>query len=53
LITSRVGVATIPNSVFYLNRQNAPSNYIRFCFAKKEATLQAGLAGLARLGESS
>jgi len=52
LITSRVGVATIPNSVFYLNRQNAPSNYIRFCFAKKEATLQAGLAGLARLGEA-
>lgn len=33
------GVVTIPVSAFYQNRQT--SNYIRFCFAKKNETLEA------------
>ena len=49
LIESEIAVATIPISVFYMDPQNAPRNYIRFCFAKQDKTLDAGLAQLAGL----
>ncbi len=46
LIKSVLGVATIPVSVFYKDRTDIPTNYIRFCFAKQEQTLQQGLVRL-------
>jgi methionine aminotransferase len=46
-LTSEIGVAAIPVSAFY----HAPheSGIVRFCFAKKESTLDEALARLARL----
>ncbi len=46
-LTKEVGVAAIPLSAFY----NTPkeSGLVRFCFAKKDATLQSALARLAAL----
>lgn len=49
LLESEVAVATIPISVFYQHQNEAPTNYLRFCFAKTDATLQAGVAQLRRL----
>ena len=43
LIQSEASIATIPISVFYPDQQNAPFNYIRFCFAKTDAMLNRGL----------
>jgi aspartate/methionine/tyrosine aminotransferase len=40
------GVAAIPVSAFYA--QGAVKNVVRFCFAKKDSTLDAGLERLAR-----
>ncbi|MBW0145344.1 aminotransferase class I/II-fold pyridoxal phosphate-dependent enzyme [Sphingomicrobium clamense] len=40
------GVAVVPMSPFYLEKP--PTNLIRLCFAKKDATLDAGIEGLAR-----
>ncbi len=39
------GVAAIPVSAFY--EQDAPTNLIRLCFAKRDETLDAGVARLA------
>lgn len=39
MLTSSYGVATIPVSAFYSNRND--QKLLRFCFAKKEATLEA------------
>ena len=46
-LTSEIGVAAIPVSAFY----HAPheSGIVRFCFAKKESTLDEALARLVRL----
>jgi methionine aminotransferase len=46
-LTQEVGVAAIPMSAFYGNAFD--QNVIRFCFAKKDATLNAALERLARL----
>jgi methionine aminotransferase len=46
-LTREVGVAAIPMSAFY--REPPPLRVARFCFAKKEATLDAALERLARL----
>lgn len=46
-LTREVGVAAIPLSAFYANGSKA--KVVRFCFAKKDETLQAALAKLARL----
>jgi aspartate/methionine/tyrosine aminotransferase len=46
-LTKEYGVATIPISVFYSNKQD--DKIIRFCFAKKEETIQAAIEKLARL----
>ena len=47
LLTSEIGVAAIPVSAFY----NTPreSGIVRFCFAKKDETLQLALDRLAKL----
>jgi len=44
-LTIKHGVASIPVSAFYHNRQE--SHLLRFCFSKKEQTLDAALARLA------
>ena len=46
-LTRDVGVAAIPMSAFYGN--GFDQNVIRFCFAKKDETLNTALARLARL----
>ena len=40
-------VATIPTSAFYL-KSDEGSRMIRFCFAKKDETLEAALANLSK-----
>jgi methionine transaminase len=46
-LTKEVGVATIPASVFYTNHTD--NKVLRFCFAKKEATLAEAAARLKQL----
>ena len=46
-LTSEIGVAAIPLSAFYDDGRN--QGLARFCYAKKDETLQAALARLARL----
>lgn len=41
-------VATVPPSAFYL-KSNDGTNYLRFCFAKKEETLKQAIENLKRL----
>ena len=43
-LTKEHGVATIPVSAFYINKKD--DRLIRFCFAKKEETLQAAVERL-------
>jgi len=46
-LTREIGVAAIPMSAFYGN--SFDQNVIRFCFAKKDSTLQAAIERLAKL----
>ncbi|MDH4391223.1 MAG: pyridoxal phosphate-dependent aminotransferase [Aquabacterium sp.] len=46
-LTTEIGVAAIPLSAFYDDGRN--QSLARFCYAKKDATLQAALGRLARL----
>jgi methionine aminotransferase len=46
-LLTEIGVATIPTSVFY--RQPVDHGIVRFCFAKKDETLDAAIARLQRL----
>jgi methionine aminotransferase len=46
-LTREIGVAAIPMSAFY--GDSFDQNVIRFCFAKKDATLNAAIERLARL----
>jgi len=46
-LTSEIGVAAIPLSAFYGN--GFDQRVVRFCFAKKDATLHAALERLAKL----
>lgn len=46
-LTKEFGVATIPVSAFYMNGQD--NKVLRFCFAKKESTLEKAVVGLKRL----
>jgi len=46
-LTKEYGVATIPVSAFYSNKKD--DKLIRFCFAKKEETLQEAVERLAKL----
>ncbi len=45
-ITREAGVAAVPVSAFYAS--DPPSNYIRFCFCKKDEVLDEALARLGR-----
>jgi aspartate/methionine/tyrosine aminotransferase len=49
-LTSEVGVAAVPPSAFYLDPGRAPL-LARFCFAKRDETLQAAAERLSRLRE--
>jgi methionine aminotransferase len=46
-LTTEIGVAAIPVSAFY--EQPKDAGIVRFCFAKREQTLQAALARLANI----
>ena len=46
-LTREIGVATIPVSAFYQNGQD--DRVLRFCFAKKEETLERAVERLAKL----
>jgi methionine aminotransferase len=46
-LTREIGVAAIPMSAFYGDAFD--QNVIRFCFAKKDSTLQAAIERLAKL----
>ncbi len=46
-LTAQIGVAAIPMSAFYDVPQER--NVVRFCFAKRDSTLQTALARLAQL----
>ena len=46
-LTKEYKVATIPTSVFYKN--NTDNKVLRFCFAKKEATLDEAVNRLIKL----
>jgi methionine aminotransferase len=46
-LTREIGVAAIPLSAFYGN--GFDQRVVRFCFAKKDETLQAALERLAKL----
>ncbi len=48
-LTKEHGVATIPVSAFYKNKQD--DKLIRFCFSKKEETLNAAVERLKKLSE--
>ncbi|HEX2660300.1 MAG TPA: aminotransferase, partial [Polyangia bacterium] len=47
-LVTEIGVAAIPTSVFYAEPATAPP-LARFCFAKRDATLDAAAERLARL----
>jgi len=46
-LTKEYGVATIPASAFYVNGKE--DKVLRFCFVKKEATLEAAVERLIKL----
>lgn len=46
-LTKNIGVAAIPVSVFYQNKQQ--NKLLRFCFAKKDETLQEAVKRLSQL----
>lgn len=48
-LTTELGVAAIPLSAFYAG--TVEQRIVRFCYAKREATLDQALARLARLGD--
>ena len=50
-LTKEYGVATIPVSAFYKNKQD--DKLIRFCFSKKEETLNEAVARLKKLPAKS
>ena len=47
-LVSEVGVAVVPGSSFYANPKDG-SQKVRFCFCKKDETLDAAAARLAKL----
>ena len=47
-LCTEVGVAAIPTSVFYADPKTAPP-FARFCFAKRDETIDAAAARLAKL----
>lgn len=48
-LTEKIGVAVVPGSSFYREGAADSKRYVRFCFCKEMATLQAAVECLARL----
>jgi aspartate/methionine/tyrosine aminotransferase len=46
---SRAGVAVVPLSAFA--EQEPPRHFVRLCFGKKDETIEAGVAAMARARE--
>jgi len=46
-ITTAAGVAAVPCSAFYQDRDTAPRHFARFCFAKLDSALDEAIARLA------
>ncbi len=46
-LVTEAGVAAVPVSAFYLDRASAPTDFIRFCFAKRDAVLDGAVERLA------
>jgi len=42
-LVTEAGVAAVPVSAFYLDRATAPTDFIRFCFAKRDAVLDGAV----------
>ena len=49
LAVEEAGVAVVPLSAFA--EQNAPRHLVRLCFAKRDETIDAGVAAMARAKE--
>jgi aminotransferase len=49
LLVEEIGVAAVPGSSFYRTGNEGRSDLLRFCFCKKEETLQAAVERLKRL----
>ena len=47
-LVTEAGVAAVPVSAFYQERATAPTDFIRFCFAKRDAVLDGAVERLAR-----
>lgn len=45
-LTMEAGVTAVPVSAFY--QSDAPRNFVRFCFSKRDAVLDAALERLER-----
>ncbi|MEQ8817826.1 MAG: aminotransferase [Thalassobaculum sp.] len=46
-LVTEAGVAAVPVSAFYLDRATAPTDFIRFCFAKRDEVLDGAVERLA------
>jgi aspartate/methionine/tyrosine aminotransferase len=46
-LVTEAGVAAVPVSAFYLDRASAPTDFIRFCFAKRDEVLDGAVERLA------
>ncbi len=46
-LVTEAGVAAVPVSAFYQDRTTAPTDFIRFCFAKRDAVLDGAVERLA------
>lgn len=46
-LVTEAGVAAVPVSAFYLERGTAPTDFIRFCFAKRDEVLDGAVDRLA------
>ena len=47
-LVRNVGVATVPGSSFFIDKDRG-RRYVRFCFCKSDATLDAAIERLERL----
>lgn len=48
-LTEKIGVAVVPGSTFYRDGETDGKKFVRFCFCKQMATLEAAAARLAKL----
>ncbi|MBQ5636566.1 MAG: aminotransferase, partial [Selenomonadales bacterium] len=48
-LTEKIGVAVVPGSTFYRDGQADGKKFVRFCFCKQMATLEAAAERLKKL----